>query len=234
MTVSANYAWEATRDQVIRNSLWGCGQLNAGQSPTAAQITVGAELLQMLVLGLLKKGVQLRCIERYEQSITAVSSTTPYVTAPADTLDVEKGAVVRSADGLTDAPMDRITREEYLALTQKTTTGQPTMYFPEQTSTGAWNIYLYPIGDSANWTKIIYPRVRKPRDTDTGAVTPDIPVNWHEAITAGLAWKWALHYKLPLERTLMLRDDWLRLRDDALNDETERGNTVYVAEPYIE
>jgi len=150
MTVSANYAWEPNRDQVIKNALHGLGMLHATASPDAHQKAIGMQMLQALLLGLQKRGVQMQCTERYAQSITAVTAAVPYITAPADTTDIEKGATVRSADGLTEANIDRITAAEYQALTQKQTEGQPTQYFPEKTSTGAWRIYLYPWGDSAN------------------------------------------------------------------------------------
>ncbi len=234
MTISATYAWEPSRDQVIKNALHGCGQLNASASPNAHQKTVGAEMLQTLLHGLQKRGVHLNRIERYAQSITAVTAAVPYIAAPADTVDVEQGASVRSSDGTTEHPVSRITVSEYQALTQKQTSGQPTMYCPEKQSNGTFRIYLYPWGDTANWTYLVYPRVREPRDLDSGTVTLDVPPSWMEAVTAGLMWKFSQHYKLPLERVMMFREDWRTLRDEAMDDETERGNLVLIAEPLMD
>jgi len=68
---------------------------------------------------------------------------------------------------------------------------------------------------------------------DTGTVTIDVPPSWMEAITAGLMWKYSQHYKLNIEKVMMFREDWRQLREDALDDETERGDLVYIAEPLM-
>lgn len=147
---------------------------------TANQLSFGRDLLNMGIKALANEGIELRARERYTQTLTA--GTAQYST-PADTIDVlSPGAFVTSAAGV-DLPLETRSMADYMALTLKTIQSQPTqLYIERGTSAGTVTLTLYPVPDS-NWASMTYPRVRKLRDADTGAVTLDFPQSYLKALS---------------------------------------------------
>lgn len=226
MTISTTATWELRRDQVITTALQLAGVLNAGHPASAEQKALGATLLQMNLTALQADGIILRALERYSQ--TLVDGTAAYA-APADTISVEDGAMVRdTADN--DAPLYMLsTPRDYLSRGVKTLTGQPTEYYPEQQSDGTWTVTLYPVPTS-DWATLIYPRVRKLRDTDTGSVTLDVPVKFTEPVCLKLAAMFCLHYNRDTKAKALL-EEYADAHARAMNDETQRGPMRMMAEP---
>lgn len=225
MTVSANATWELRRDQLIARSLNLAGVLNAGHNPTRDQIAVGVDFLQMLLASLQSDGIILQAIERYSQPLTdGVAS----YQAPDDTLDVENGAVVRSAQG-NDIPLSMISSmRDYNSRSIKTLSGQPTEYYVERNPTGTTTVYLFPV-PTADWTAIIYPRVRRLRDNDRGDVSIDVPVKFMEPVALKLAARYARHYNRDSKAKALL-DEYSEAHQRAMNDETGRGPMRFTVE----
>lgn len=218
MATSTNYAWEMRRDALITLSLQMAGLMHASHVADAAQLALGKNFLSMSLTALQADGIILRAVERYSQTLT--DGQVSY-TCPADTIDVEDGAVIRNTQSF-DVPLKLLsTHRDYLSRGVKTITGQPVEYYPEKQSDGSIVIYLYPVPTS-DWPTLIYPRVRKLRDNDSGNVSIDVPVKFTQAVARKLAAEWAFHYNRPaLAKTLM--DQYEDERDRALGDETPRG-----------
>lgn len=226
MTTSATATWELRRDEVIATALHLAGVLNAGHAPSSEQKSLGATLLQMSLTALQADGIILRAIERYAQ---ALSDGVVSYAAPSDTIDVEDGAVVRSSQGY-DIPLLMLsTHRDYLAVGVKTLPGQPTEYYPEKQSDGTIAVFLYPV-PTADWPTLIYPRVRKLRDTDSGAVTIDVPAKFTESVVLKLAAQFCRHYNRDAKAKALM-EEYGDARDRAMNDETPRGPMRFVAEP---
>lgn len=225
MAASTQYAWELRRDQLITRSLQLAGLLNAGHSASAQQIALGVDLLQMNLMALQSEGILLHAVERY--SLTLSDGVASYV-QPADTISVEDGAIVRSTQG-NDTPIVMLSQADYNRRAVKTTTGQPTEYMAEKSIGEVWTIYLYPV-PTVDWPTLVYPRVRKLRDSDSGSVSLDIPLKFTEAVSLKLASRFCRHYNRD-SKAKSLMDEYEEARDLALNDETQRGPMRLIAEP---
>jgi hypothetical protein len=225
MAVSSSYAWELRRDQLITRSLQIAGLLNAGHTASRDQIALGTDLLQMVVTALQNDGIFLHAIERYSQPLS--DGVISYV-QPADTISVEDGAVVRSTDG-NDTQVHLLTPIDFNRRAVKTQTGQPTEYMGEKSINETWTIYLYPVPTSG-WPTLIYPRVRKLRDSDSGNVSIDVPVKYLEAVALKLASRFCRHYNRDAKAKALL-DEYEEAREMARNDETNRGPMRLMVEP---
>jgi hypothetical protein len=93
----------------------------------------------------------------------------------------------------TDLPMQRMGREEYFALPNKTTTGYPTCYYYDRQRNGG-TLYVWPVPDATGGTlKFTYRR--QIMDAGDGTDTLDIPTEWLECITSNLAIRLAPRYE---------------------------------------
>lgn len=225
MAVSAQFAWELRRDQLITRSLQLAGLLNAGHVASAQQLSLGVDLLQMNLLSLQSEGIFLHAIERY--SLALSDGVASYV-QPADTISIEDGAIVRGTTG-NDTTLTMLSQVDYNRRAVKTTTGQPTEYMAEKSIGETWTIYLYPV-PTADWPTLVYPRVRKVRDSDSGTVSLDIPLKFTEPVTLKLASRFCRHYNRD-SKAKSLMEEYEEARERALNDETQRGPLRFIAEP---
>ncbi len=107
-----------------------------------------------------------------------------YTTALNRPLDVTQIRIRDNSDNDRDLGT-QLAREDYFALTNKTTPGTPNAwYYDPQLVSGF--IYLYPTPDSVNLrAKITYRRTLE--DFDAAPNTPDFPQEWLLAITLNLA-----------------------------------------------
>jgi hypothetical protein len=182
MTISANYSFDLSTDQLV--TLAYRLVLGPEVQVSPIQLSFGRDLLNTGCKALQNEGVELRTRERYTQALTV--GVAQYST-PGDTIDVlSPGAFVTSSQG-TDLPLETVSMADYMALSLKTTQAQPTQLYVEKgTATGLVTLTLYPVPDG-NWASMTYPRVRLLRDFDTGAVTGDFPSNYLRTLQYMLA-----------------------------------------------
>lgn len=192
MTISTTSVWEPTRDQTIRQALLATGLLHVSQQPSADLLAFGAECYCEGLEAIQARGIILQRLEMVSLSLTAGSATVSVTTG---TVDVELGVIVRSSAsvGATDRMLDPMSLENYQAIPNKTTQGQPMKYYPSKSATGT-TLYLWPVPTS-DWPTLIVPRIRPPADLDTGAVTADCPKKMILAMKYFLAQQFSLHFK---------------------------------------
>lgn len=220
MTVSANYSLDFTRDQLIRMAYQLTGTLMAGKEPSAAEIGMASDFLNLELMNLQAEGVVLRTVER---TTKAFADGTGSYALDADTIDVhvgpndEIGAVTGSSG--TATPVYVMSRDEYLNLPQTTQEGRPSRIYIEKLATVT--AYPWPVPDGAyTWR---YARVRLLRDADTGAVTMDVARRWLQAVAYSIAAQIALARNLPLDKTGYLRSEAERMKAICRGDDVQRG-----------
>jgi len=136
------------------------------------------------------KGPHLWAID--QQTKTLTSSTAAFET-PVGTIAVLEMVLRRSGVDTTISPM---TRDEYLAIPNKTTEGFVSRYWLERTlgaTAGMPTIRLWPTPENST-DQILYYRMRALQDVGASSNTPDIPPRWQEAVVAGLAKKLAVKF----------------------------------------
>lgn len=223
MTVSANSALDYQRDQLIRMSYQLTGLLEAGREPSAADLSMASDFMNLELMSLQADGVILRTIER--ATLTLVAGTAEY-TLPSDTIDVQLGpndqfgSIIPASGG--ETMVMAMTRAEWLDLSDKSsnTTGRPTRAYLERQATVTAT--LWPVPD-ASAVSLRYSRVRLLRDADTGAVTLDLARRWLKFV----AYATAVH----LGRAKSITSDAIKgleiqadkLKKACLADDNQRG-----------
>ena len=119
MATSGTTSFDLNIDDVIEESFERIGK----QTRTGYDLKSARRSLNLLLSEWGNRGVHLWKVTNHTQNL--VASTTTY-TAPADCSDVLE-AVFRN--GTTDTTMTKISRSEYQAIPNKSSTGTPTQYY---------------------------------------------------------------------------------------------------------
>lgn len=166
------------------------------------------------------RGINLWKVEQV--STTMVQGQAQYDMTSAD-IDVLESVVRR--DG-TDYTLERITREDYLNLPQKSQTGRPTQIYVERTATPSF--YVWPTPENATDVVISY-RIRRIEDADSLTNDVDVPSRFIPPMVTGLAYYLAM--KAAPERAqamkMVYEEDFAR----AANEDSERGS-LYIRPSY--
>ena len=100
-----------------------------------------------------------------------------------DVIDV-LSVVVRVSG--TDYSMERLSRDEYLTIPTKTTSGRPNQFFLDRQLTP--NLKIWPVPDSSTSYTVYYDALTRMDDADTFTNTLDLPFRFYPCLAAGLAY----------------------------------------------
>jgi hypothetical protein len=122
------------------------------------------------------------------------------ITLASDTVNV-LSAVIRlpGVSPQQDIALDRISREEYLDLPDKTVQAQPAQLYVQRANT--FKVFLYPSPDLAY--TLVYYRIRRIQDAGVYTNTTDVNFRFLPCLASGLAYQISLKYAP--ERTPMLK-----------------------------
>jgi len=159
------------------------------------------------------RGINLWKVAQVNQTMTA--GTANYAMNAYD-LDVLEAIVRRDGN---DYSIERITREDYFHLPNKTQQGRPTQIYVERTATPSF--YVWPTPDKSTDVVLTH-RIQRIQDANTLTNDLDVPSRFIPAMVSGLAYYMAL--KNAPERAqvakMMYEEDFAR----AANEDTERGS----------
>jgi len=127
---------------------------------------------------------------------TTVSSVPSFEDVQAS-VDVLSAVVRRSSR---DISINRIGRDDYLRIPDKTTTGRPIQFYVDRLITPVYRIWPSP---ENNTDQIIYDRIVRIDDADASVNTVEVPWRFYPCLTAGLAYYVAL--KRAPDRVEMLK-----------------------------
>lgn len=234
MTVATTATTNPNVDEFLTTAVHSIGVLNAEETPSQADLGVFRKFLWQEMQALQNRGIFLAARERVSASLSAVSTTAPYITCDADTVSVEDNATITdTATPALTLPIWMRQIEEYQARPDKTVTGRPVEYAPEKQSDGTWRIYLYPVPDG-DYPTITYFRTRRFRDVSTGGVTLDaLDAKFHAALSVAVQSRIARHYR-NYQLADQLRTEFEGAVTLALNDETPRGPFTFTLRPFFQ
>ena len=133
-----------------------------------------------------------------------------------DVIDILSAVVRRSG---TDFSLSRISRDSYLSIPNKTTTGRPTQFFLDRQITP--NLKIWPAPE--NSTDVIhYDALTRIQDADTMQNTLEIPFRFYPCLAAGLAYYIAL--KRAPDRIQLLKTAYEEEFDRALTEDRDRAS----------
>jgi len=117
-----------------------------------------------------------------QRSLALVANDGEYDLAT-DVIDV-LSVVVRVSG--TDYSLERLSRDEYLTIPTKTTSGRPNQFFLDRQLTP--NLKVWPVPDSSTTYTIYYDALTRMDDADTFTNTMDLPFRFYPCLAAGLAY----------------------------------------------
>ena len=158
------------------------------------------------------RGLNQWTIQQRTQTVTANDSEYSLDTDLIDILSL----VVRR-DG-TDFSMTRISRDTFLNLPNKTSTGRPTQYFLDRQITP--NLKLYPTPENST-DVIVYDALTRIQDADTQINTMEIPFRFIPCLTAGLAYYIAM--KRAPDRIQLLKTVYEEEFERAMAEDRDRS-----------
>ena len=151
-----------------------------------------------------------------KQKTQALTSGTSAYSLGADVIDV-LSVVVRRSD--TDFTMSRISRDTYLNIPTKSTTGRPNQFFLDRQTTP--NLKVWPTPD--NSTDVLhFDALVRMDDADTYVNTLDMPFRFYPCLAAGLAYYIAM--KRAPNRLQMLKAVYEEEFERAMAEDRDRAS----------
>ena len=180
---------------------------------TGYDLKTAKRSLNIMLAEWANRGLNQWTIEQRTQALTA--DDVDY-TLGTDVIDVLSVVVRRSG---TDFNMSRISRDAYLSIPTKTTTGRPTQYFLDRQITP--NLKIWPAPE--NSTDVIhYDALTRIQDADTMQNTLEIPFRFYPCLAAGLAYYIAL--KRAPDRIQLLKTSYEEEFDRAMAEDRDRSS----------
>jgi len=133
-----------------------------------------------------------------------------------DVIDVL--SVVVRRDG-TDFQLERLSRDEFLAIPTKTTTGRPNQFFLDRQLTP--NLKVWPVPENST-DVVIYDALTRIQDADVYTNDLDMPFRFYPCLAAGLAYYIAL--KRAPNRVQLLKAVYEEEFDRAATEDRDRSS----------
>ena len=128
---------------------------------------------------------------------TTTVSSVPSLENVQSSVDILSAVVRRDS---TDISINRIGRDDYLRIPDKTTTGRAIQYYVDRLITPVYRIWPAP---ENNTDQIIYDRIVRIDDADASVNTVEVPWRFYPCLAAGLAYYLAM--KRAPERVQLLK-----------------------------
>ena len=150
---------------------------------------------------------------------SGASTTTTAVASLEDTqasIDILSGVIRRSSS---DISVTRISRDDYLTIANKSTTGRPTQFYVDRQITPVVKIWPTPENST---DEFIYDRLVRIDDADTSVDTVEVPFRFYPCLTAGLAYYLSLK-KAP-DRVQILKGLYEEEFQRAADEDRDKAN----------
>lgn len=228
MATSNSTNFSVSRDDIINSAYRKAGVIDAEVGTcNAAQLSVGAHALNVIVKAFHEDGMPLWAIKKGTITLSATNAYTITTVAVNRPIRIIK-AFNHNISTLSDVEMYIATRDEYWRLGNKSTTGNPNMlYYDPQLTSDLATIFLYPTPDTAsialNNVQFFYQRPFE--DFDAAGDTPDFPQEWYSAIIWELAFTVGMENLVGERRLGMIQQKASIERQLVLGMGTEEGST---------
>ena len=208
MTTSSSTNFDLDVAEYIEEAYERCGL----ETRTGYDLQTAKRSLNIMLAEWANRGLNQWTIEQRTQALTANDSEYSLGT---DLIDILSLVVRRSG---TDFTMTRISRDAFLNLPNKTSTGRPTQYFLDRQITP--NLKIFPTPE--NSTDVIhYDALTRIQDADAQVNTMEIPFRFIPCLTAGLAYYIAMK-KAP-DRIQLLKTVYEEEFDRAMAEDRDRS-----------
>ena len=209
MTTSSSTNFEIDVAEYIEEAFERCGL----EARTGYDLQTAKRSMNIMLAEWANRGLNQWTIEQRTQTLTANHSDYSLET---DVIDILSAVVRRST---TDFSMTRISRDNYLAIPTKTTTGRPTQFFLDRQITP--NLKIWPAPENSTDT-IVYDALTRIQDADGVTNTMEIPFRFYPCLTAGLAYYIAM--KRAPDRIQLLKSVYEEEFERAMGEDRDRSS----------
>ena len=209
MTVSGSTDFELDVADYIEEAFERCGL----EVRTGYDLKTAKRSLNLMFADWANRGLNQWTIEQRTQALTASDGEYSIGTDVIDILSL----VIRR-DG-TDFALDRVSRDTFLNIPTKTTTGRPTQFFLDRQITP--NLKLWPLPENSTDT-VIYDALTRLNDADTFINTLEIPFRFYPCLAAGLAYY--ISMKRAPDRIQLLKSVYEEEFNRAMDEDRDRAS----------
>lgn len=209
MTVSGSTDFELDVADYVEEAYERCGL----ELKTGYDLATAKRSLNLMLADWANRGLNQWTIKQRTQALVASDGEYNLAT---DIIDV-LGVVLRRSG--TDFAMERVSRDEFLAIPNKTTTGRPTQFFLDR-QIGP-NLKIWPLPENST-DVVIYDALTRIDDADTAVNTMNVPFRFYPCLAAGLAYY--LSIKRAPERIQMLKSVYEEEINRAINEDRDRSS----------
>ena len=208
MATSSSTNFELDVAEQIEEAFERCGL----EAKTGYDLQTARRSMNIMLAEWANRGLNQWTIEQRTQALTASDSEYSLGT---DLIDILSLVVRRSG---TDFTMTRISRDSFLNLPNKTSTGRPTQYFLDRQITP--NLKLFPTPENST-DVIVYDALTRIQDADAQVNTMEIPFRFFPCLTAGLAYYIAM--KRAPDRIQLLKTVYEEEFERAMAEDRDRS-----------
>ena len=208
MTTSSSTDFNLDVAEYIEEAFERCGL----EAKTGYDLQTARRSMNIMLAEWANRGLNQWTIEQRTQAVTANDSEYSLGT---DLIDILSLVVRRSG---TDFTMTRISRDSFLNLPNKTSTGRPTQYFLDRQITP--NLKLFPTPENST-DVIVYDALTRIQDADAQVNTMEIPFRFFPCLTAGLAYYIAM--KRAPDRIQLLKTVYEEEFERAMAEDRDRS-----------
>jgi hypothetical protein len=209
MTVSGSKNFELDVTEYIEEAFERCGR----EVRTGYDIKTAKRSMNLLFADWANRGLNSWTIEQSTQALTA--GTANY-TLNADTIDILSAAVRRDN---VDYNIQRLSRDDYLGVPNKTTQGRPSQWFLDRLINPV--LKLWPVPENST-DVIVFDRLVRMDDADTAQNTVEMPFRFYPCLAAGLAYYIAIK-KAP-DRVQLLKAVYEEEMERAISMDRDRAS----------
>ena len=207
------------------------GTFSAGEALTGGSSGATASITSIPTATSLALTVPTGTFTASETVTGGTSAATATVSSAVDFEDVRSSidllsAVIRQDSGTTDQfdlALSRVSRDEFIGLPTKRTTGRPSQFYVDRQITPI--LRLWPTPDSSSDYILVYDRLRRIEDVEAITNTANVPFRFFPCLTAGLAYYLALK-KAP-ERVQMLKQLYEEEFERAASEDRDRASLSF-------
>ena len=215
MATSSSTDFELDVADYIEEAFERCGlEIRTGYDLQTARRSMNLMLAEWA-----NRGLNQWTIEQRTQALTAADTDYSLGT---DVIDILSAVVRRSG---TDFSLSRISRDSYLAIPTKTSSGRPTQFFLDRQITP--NLKIWPAPENST-DVIIYDALTRIQDAATAANTLEVPFRFYPCLTAGLAYY--LSMKKNPQLTQMLKVIYEEEFQRAMGEDRDRSSFTVTPE----
>ena len=209
MALSGSTDFELAVDDYIEEAFERCGL----EIRTGYDLKTAKRSLNLMLAEWANRGLNQWTIVQRTQTVT--EDDTEYDLGT-DVIDILSVVVRRSS---TDYNMTRVSRDTYLSIPTKTTTGRPTQYFLDRQITP--NLKIWPAPENST-DVLYYDALTRINDADTMQNTLEVPFRFYPCLAAGLAYYLSL--KRAPDRIQLLKNIYEEELDRAMAEDRDRSS----------